>query len=105
MHFPARKTQNGGTATHSEIFFIFVPPSRGIAILGGWVDTSWVRVGATARRPAPARKPPPFCLCATQQLSLCNTGIVPVLQRSTMIWCENKPKIQNVTKWVAVPPF
>ena len=27
-----------------------VPPSRGIAILGGWVDTSGVRVGATARR-------------------------------------------------------
>ena len=35
-----------------------VPPSRGIAILGGGVNTSGVGVGATARRP-PARRPPP----------------------------------------------
>ena len=33
-----------------------IPPSRGIAVLGGWVDTSGVRVGATAR-PPPARHP------------------------------------------------
>ena len=32
-----------------------VPPSRGIAILDGWVDTSGVRVGATARPPPAAR--------------------------------------------------
>ena len=28
-----------------------IPPSRGIAILGVWVDTSGVGVGVTARRP------------------------------------------------------
>ena len=33
-----------------------VPPSRWIAILGGWVDPSGVRVGAPARRPPPARR-------------------------------------------------
>ena len=35
---------------------VLIPPSRGIAILGGWVDTSGVRVGATARPPPPAAR-------------------------------------------------
>ena len=44
-----------GMSLAVALVFGVISPSRGIAILGGWVDTSGVRVGATARRPPPAR--------------------------------------------------
>ena len=59
-----------------------VPPSRGIAILGGWVDTSGVRVGATARPPA------------RPQGVLAGPG-TPRDPKSHLF----------VTKWVAIQPF
>ena len=47
-----------------------------------------------------------LCDCHTRTLlSLCNTEIVSVYQRSTLFWGKNKPKIKNGLKWVAEPPF
>ena len=71
----------------------FVPPQRGLAVLGvcvgggGGVDTSGVRVGATAHLPTrpPTRRPQgaPLCLCATHTLSLCNTKTAYVGSKMT----------------------
>ena len=70
------------------------PPQQGDSNFGcgcGWVgvgvNTSGVRVGATARPPPAARRPPPF---------------VSVQHRNTM---SHVPKIKNATKWVAMKPF
>ena len=42
---------------------------------------------------------PPFCLCATQKLSLCNTEIVSVLQRAHCFWAEIGQKSRIGQNW------
>merc|ERR1711981_1476429 len=76
-----------GTTNPEDLAWL-VPPSRGIAILGVWVDTSGVRVGATAR--PPAARPP----AARPQGVLAGPG-TPRDPKSHLF----------ATKWVAIPPF